>query len=273
MINKFLITGDCHGNFSRLKNLDKKIQKDNNIAIIILGDVGINIFLNENDNYIKNFLSEKYNITFYCLHGNHEARPTDLSNIQLIYDDNIKGEVYIEPKWNKIRYLKDWGIYQMGKYKVAVIGGAYSVDKFWRLQQRLPWFANEQLTEEEIFQCKTDLYNKNVDFVLTHTCPYSIRPTDLFLNMIDQTTVDNTMEKFLDDIANNINWKIWCFGHYHDDRIERPYMEMFYNDIDNLDNLYKCWDNYKKTGELNWWLRKSPQYFMGNPFKKDKWLS
>ena len=54
-----------------------------------------------------------------------------------------------------------------------------------------------------------------------------------------------------------ITWKCWCFGHYHADRIERPCVEQFYNDYEDLENIWNRWYD-KKTYCLEWWLPKSP---------------
>ena len=65
MINRVLITGDCHREFSRFKNYDKEIQKDTNTAVIILGDAGINVTNDEHDSQIKNFLTLKFNFYLF----------------------------------------------------------------------------------------------------------------------------------------------------------------------------------------------------------------
>ena len=43
-------------------------------------------------------------------------------------------------------------------------------------------------------------------------------PEDLFIKGIDQSTVDQSMEKWLQMIYDNIQCKIWYAGHYHCDR-------------------------------------------------------
>lgn len=257
MINRVLISGDCHGNFTRFRNYDKEIQKDSNTAVIILGDAGLNWTLDEHDNQIKNFLKKRYAFRIYCVRGNHEARPQNVEGMKLVYDEDVQGEVYMQEKWSNIRYFKDWGIYTIGNYKVAVIGGAYSVDKEYRLQNSYIWFEDEMLTEEEMLQCTADLTNQKVDFVFTHTCPICWEPYDLFLNGIDQSKVDKSMELFLEEIGKCFEWKVWCFAHFHTDRIERPGVEQFYRDTENLDETWQRWERYFLTGELDWWLDKS----------------
>ena len=164
-----------------------------------------------------------------------------------IYDENVKNTVYYETAFPRIRYLKDGEVYYFGEYKTLVIGGAYSVDKWHRLSKAKPndnwtgWFKDEQLTAEEMSHIEEKYKNQTFDFVLTHTCPFSWQPTDLFLNTIDSSSVDYEMEFWLEKIKKSINWDIWLFGHYHDDRFVRPKVEMFFTDINNLDDIYFRW--------------------------------
>ena len=190
--------------------------------------------------------------------------------MKLVYDENVKGEVYMQDKWPNIRYFKDWGIYTIGRFKVAVIGGAYSVDKWYRLSNNYIWFKDEQLTDEEMLQCTIDLTNQKVDFVFTHTCPICWEPSDLFLNSINQSSVDKSMELFLEELAQCFDWKIFCFGHYHADRIERPYVEQFYRDTENIEELWERWKKYSETKELDWWLDKSENFYMTDYLLEDK---
>ena len=88
-------------------------------------------------------------------------------------------------------------------------------------------------------QATADLIHKSFDFVFTHTCPKDWQPTDLFLGSVDQSTVDSSMELWLDILKDKIGWNIWLWAHYHVDRIECPHCEIYYNDIENLDVIYK----------------------------------
>ena len=272
MINRVLITGDTHREFSRFKNYNKEIQKDSNTAVIILGDAGINVTNDEHDNQIKNFLTKRFNFRIYCVRGNHELRPQDVPGMKLVYDEDVDGEVYMEDKWPTLRYFKDWGIYTINGYKVAVIGGAYSVDKYYRLQNGAFWNEFEMLTDEEMLQCTIDFTNQEVDFVFTHTCPICWEPSDLFLNGINQAKVDKSMELFLEEVAQCFDWKVWAFGHYHADRIERPYVEQFYRDTEDIKVLWDRWQRYDpKDGEsLDWWLDKSPNFYMTDFLLEEK---
>lgn len=271
MINKFLITGDLHGRagLNRFENI--KDQLNENVGVILLGDCGFNFYLNNTDKKMKE-QAEKYGCYFYCVRGNHEARPEDIPTIKFVYDYAVQNNVYIESEYPHIHYLIDGESYTFGKYQALVIGGAYSVDKHYRLMRAnlteetnnpkvSGWFANEQLTMAEMAKIHSIHDGQSFDFIFTHTCPISIEPFDLFLNSINQNTIDKNMEYFLEEVKERINFKVWCFGHFHCDRLERPYFEQYYKDIDDLDTIMERWHKYNTTGELDWWLSKSPQFY------------
>jgi 3-oxoacid CoA-transferase subunit A len=170
--------------------------------------------------------------------------------------------VYYEKGFPKIRYFVDGETYNLQGYKTLVIGGAYSVDKYYRLQNGAKWFENELLTEDEMNEIEKKIIGQQFDFILTHTCPISWEPTDLFLSCINQSTVDKSMEIWMDRIKDKIKWQIWCFGHFHADRLERPHVEMFFRDTELLENVWQRWEKYRETGELDYWLDKSPNFYM-----------
>ncbi len=111
-----------------------------------------------------------------------------------------------------------------------MIGGAYSVDKFYRLERGYNWFSDEQPSEETKAYVEQQLEKVgwDIDVVLSHTIPYKYRPVDLFLRVVDQSTVDSSTEKWLDEIEGKLTYKKWYAGHYHCDR-----------DIDNLKIVYR----------------------------------
>ena len=262
MIKNWLLTGDCHRIFSRFRRLDKKYQNEET-AVIILGDAGFNVTLDQDDADTKRAYCKHNQFYTYCVRGNHEARPQDCPNIKTMWDDNVDGRIYYDIDFPRIRYFFDYGIYTINGYRTLVMGGAYSVDKHYRLARGLHWFQNEQLTTQEQLMCRQLAHGQHFDLVLTHTCPYDWRPTDLFLRGLDQSTVDNTMERFFESFKDSITFDVWCFGHYHADRIERPGVEMFYTEIENLEEIMTRWDKYQESGHLDWWLSKGPNFYIG----------
>ncbi len=236
---EFYITGDTHGKWDRLLFL--KEQEKYSAAVIVLGDFGANFVHDRMENSRKDTLNSFHNY-IYALRGNHDDRPEDLEDVKEIYDDNVNGYVYCqERRWPNIRYLKDGGEYTINSYKILCIGGAYSVDKEFRLMLGYAYNPRELLTKDEMNNIYRNIKGKSYDFVFTHTCPYSWQPTDLFLKGLDQSKVDKSMEEWLEEVKDNVEYKVWLFGHFHNDRIIRPHVELMYHNVQTLDEIYDRW--------------------------------
>lgn len=154
----------------------------------------------------------------FCIHGNHEMRPETIPTYTT--KEWHGGVVYYEEKYPNILFAKDGEIYDLDGQKSIVIGGAYSVDKFYRLRNGFHWFEDEQPSAETKARVEAvlDRCNWEIDQVLTHTCPYKYIPTEAFLPSIDQSTVDNSTEKWLDAIEDRLTYKRWLCGHWHIDK-------------------------------------------------------
>lgn len=275
MIKNWFVTGDTHGQvLSRLSHINTDKYTASQTALIILGDAGINFYLNKTDMNLKRNI-QNTGFTVYCVRGNHEERPENLGYIEHQYDENVKGYVMYEPDYPNIKYFEDGNAYEICGKSVLVIGGAYSVDKWYRLNRagvtskldkdylnprKTGWFPDEQLLDWEMTTIEKEHFGKHYDVILTHTCPISWEPTDLFLSGLDQSSVDKTMELWLDKVKQKIDWDIWLFGHYHGDQMVRPGVEMYYKDIENWETIMKRWES---PDQLDWWLVKSPNYYMG----------
>ena len=266
MIKKVLISGDCHGRVAERLAYIKDAMPEydpSETAIILLGDVCFHYYHNKKD--WKNIQqAAQFGYTLYCLRGNHEDRANNSKGVEIKYDEFVHGYVWVEKEFPNIRYFSDEvAEYEIMNKKILCIPGAYSVDKHYRLQNGWQWFAHEQLTEEEMKYAEKTFGNKYYDFIFSHTCPYDYMPTDLFLNCIDQSTVDKTMEIWMNKFKDMILWKVWCFGHFHRDRVERPYVEQFYVEIEDLETVWARWQNYTKGIPIEWWIPRSPNYNMG----------
>ena len=262
MIKNVLITGDCHGKVDQRLTYIQQMMTEydpSETAIIILGDVGFNYYKNKKDWKLKHHVGQ-FGYTVYCLRGNHEDRANNCK-VNMVYDSFVHGYVYMDAEFPNIIYFSDEvAEYEIMGKKILCIPGAYSVDKWYRLQNDWHWFAQEQLTEEEMQYAEKTFGGKYYDFVFSHTAPLKWEPTDLFLNCIDQSTVDKTMEVWLDKFESMILWKCWCFGHYHADRIERPFVEQFYIEVEDMNSIWNRWQKYTQTKELDWWIPKSPNF-------------
>lgn len=230
------ITGDTHREFYRLHD----IEKNKNNMLIILGDAGISYYLDERDKILKEQLNS-YNIKLFCVQGNHEERPENISTYKEI--DMFDGKVFIEEEYPNLIFAKNGELYDIDNKKVLVIGGAYSVDKNYRIIYGHPWFKDEQLSKEEMDNILNKYKGEHIDIVLSHTCPLKYEPTEVFIKGIDQSSVDKGMEKFLDSVDECIYYDKWYCGHYHiEKQIDK--LEFMFGRIKvfNKDEFYPKYD-------------------------------
>lgn len=210
------VRGDTHGDFygTHFWCIDNNTSV--NDTLVILGDAGINYYENKLDAKLKKDLA-KEPITFFCVHGNHEERPANIKSYKKIYSKGFSCFGWIEPEYPNIFFPEDGQAIIENKV-CLVLGGAYSIDKEYRLKRGWKWFESEQMSEKEKERIFNFLKkNNSYDYIFSHTAPLKYEPTYLFLPFIDQSKVDKSMEKFLDKVESLITYKEWFFGHYHDD--------------------------------------------------------
>ena len=227
-----ILTGDTHGEFDRIEQFCEEYETTENDVMVILGDAGINYWLDEQDEALKERLSQ-LPITLFCIHGNHEERPEEVSGYELV--EWRGGFVWIQPEYPNLLFAKDGEIYQFDGKAVITIGGAYSVDKYYRLAVGAPWFGTEQPDERTKGQVMSALNRAGwkVDYVFSHTVPLSAIPRHALLPTVDQKMVDNSTEEWLEEIAQKLDYQGWFAGHFHItwslDRIQilyEDYMEL-----------------------------------------------
>lgn len=231
------ITGDTHRDFYRLYS----IENNNDNMVIILGDAGINYCLNEEDSKLKKHLNDM-NIKLFFIQGNHEERPENITSYKEI--DMFDGKVFIEDDYPNLIFAKNGELYKVDGKSVLVIGGAYSVDKDYRLMYGHKWFEEEQLNEHEKKEILDKYSGKHVDIILSHTCPLKYEPTEVFISGIDQSKVDKSMEIFLDKVEEKVDYDKWYCGHYHTEK-QIDKLEFMFGRIKvfNKDEFYPKYDD------------------------------
>ena len=133
-------TGDIHGNTKKLVDFASRFKLTEADVLIILGDVGANYYGNHRDRYCKETLASM-KPTIFCIHGNHERRPASLPVYKL--KEWNGGMVWYEDAYPNLLFARDGDIFDIEETKHLVIGGAYSVDKFYRLEHNYFWFPDE----------------------------------------------------------------------------------------------------------------------------------
>lgn len=209
-----ILTGDTHGDFSRIMDFCEIYETSLNDVMVILGDAGINYYLDERDVQLKEELS-CLSITLFCVHGNHEERPENISGYQERRWHG--GIVYYEPNYPNLLFARDGEIYDLNGKRVLAIGGAYSIDRDYRIANGQPWFESEQPGErtKQRVEERLDKANWTVDCVFSHTVPLGYMPRHTFLPNVDQSGVDWSTERWLERIEKKLNYERWYAGHFH----------------------------------------------------------
>lgn len=220
-------TGDTHGRDEKILSFIQRFELNTDDTIVILGDAGFNYYGNDRgDKRVKRRLNDA-GVKIFCIHGNHERRPETLDYYKESHWHG--GAVYIEEAFPNLIFAKDGELYELEGRQAVVIGGAYSVDKYYRLGRGLDWFADEQ-PSAEIKACVVSALERNdwhIDTVLSHTCPAKYIPAEAFLPGIDQDKVDRGTEDWLDEIEDRLIYRDWLCGHWHiDKRIDRVHFFM-----------------------------------------------
>lgn len=260
MQERWFLLGDIHAEpapvgYFYLCHKDRLHLNEGTNYMILLGDVGANYYGNRKDELCKRILAN-YPFTYICLRGNHESRVTDVVKNDPSKWERVQkygGWIYREKAFPNIEYLEDIpAVYEFNGFRTLAIPGAYSVDKEYRLYNNWQWYENEQLSKEEMEECRRLIQNeKNVDLVISHTCPLAFEPRDLFISGIDQSKVDKSMELFLDEIEQSVAYKRWAWGHFHKDRLypwdgEKEKLMLFHEQVVDLTKFM----NMKKTDYL-----------------------
>lgn len=270
---RYFVTGDIHGDFRDLLSRIRKNHIKAGDCLIILGDACFNFFRDIEDIALKSS-ANNLGITLFCIQGNHEIRPKNIKTYKT--KEWNGGIVWYEPEFPNLLFAKDGEIYNINGNKTLVIGGAYSVDKYYRAAKyymrsgtRMPylntlikiaegntvsledkkivdeflycasgnfgWWNDEQISDEDKEKIDGILTAENrFDIVLSHTCPLKYEPTEVFLTGVNQDMVDKTMETWLNEVEERIEYKKWYAGHYHLNKNLGNGFEFLFGDVKEI---------------------------------------
>lgn len=231
------ITGDCHSDFRRFgKNIfpeQEEMTKDD--YVMICGDFGGVWDKDEESRHEKWWLDwlEERPFTTLFVDGNHE-------NFDRLY--SYPAEVWNGGKVHKLRnsviHLMRGQVFILDGKKIFTFGGASSHDidggilelddpdyrykkkeldkgyKPYRINH-LSWWKEELPSDDELQEGLRNLaeHNNTVDFIVSHCCATS---TQVLLG--GSLFKADVLTNYFEQIRQNVNFKRWFFGHYHDNR-------------------------------------------------------
>ena len=156
-------TGDIHGSKDSVSRFCQNMSLGSSDIVVLLGDVGANYYGNVRDLELKQALAE-LKPTFLCIHGNHEIRPSTIpSYTEKSWNGGI---VWYEESYPNILFAKDGEIFDLEGLKHIVIGGAYSIDKYYRLSHGYGWWEDEQPTDEIKNYVETKINILDVNYMM-----------------------------------------------------------------------------------------------------------
>lgn len=228
------VTGDIHGDTHKLSNQYFPQQKDmtKDDVIVVLGDFGLVWNYRGESPYEKHWLDwiERKPFTTVFVDGNHE-------NFDRLHSYPV--EEWNGGKVHKIRpsvmHLMRGEIFNIDGYKCFAFGGAKSQDikdgvldpvedkdkiKKWQYDysklfriNHVSWWEEEMPNEYEMTYAYDNLkeHDRNVDFIFTHDCASSTKV------LLGYKETDD-LNRFLEFIRTEIDFKKWYFGHLHDNR-------------------------------------------------------
>lgn len=231
------ITGDCHRNYERFntRNFPEQKEMTKDDFVIICGDFG-GVWHKDEESKEETMLMdwlECKSFTTLFVDGNHE-------NFDRL--DAYPIEEWHGGKVHKIKpsviHLMRGQVFDIEGKKIFTFGGAGShdidggilepddpgfkrkkkeLDKGWRPYRinHVSWWQQELPSEEEMEEGRRNLakHGNAVDYIVTHCCSSGT-----------QTLLGGTMytpdieTDYLEEIRENVTFKKWFFGHYHDNR-------------------------------------------------------
>lgn len=211
--------GDVHGTIDiekiKIFSQDKGKNLTKQDVLIVLGDMGV--IWDAQETRRERTLINWYNelpFTVVFVDGNHENH------------DRLE-QLPTAEKWGadvgvvsySLFHLRRGRVYEIGGKKIFAFGGGFSIDKASR-QEYISWWKQELPSMKEMKLGSTWLQEKtdgNIDFVVTHTGPREVvkRITNSFTMKYKDASEEYELQEFLQDVAHNINFKMWVFGHFH----------------------------------------------------------
>ena len=229
-----LVTGDCHGDFSKLRGTPYTELTEND-TVIVCGDFGIWDNNAREQNWMRYISDQKYTVVF--VDGNHDN--FDRLDNEFTVVDFHGGKAH-RIRHNLYHLMRGYVFDFEGK-KFFCFGGARSHDIWGGILdpadyksdaefndayinmylsgvcfrvKGVSWWERELPSEEEMKRGREELEKVNwkVDYVITHCLP-----TDVQAVYSAGDFEEDILTDYLMDIAHKLNFKTWYCGHYHDD--------------------------------------------------------
>lgn len=227
------ITGDTHGEFSKLSNTNwpESTYLTRDDYIIVTGDFGLifNPVQSKDEIWWTKWITGKP-WTLLFIDGNHDNHP----KLNLLpREEKFGGEVGKVAE--NIFHLRRGEIYEICEKKILTFGGARSIDQAYRTEG-ISWWPEELPNYADMDHCieSMEKHNRSVDLIIAHTCPQALAP--IIAGRRGNTVFEDPTQKMLDHITSACSFEHFFCGHWHED-ISYGRYHFIYNKIINVDLL------------------------------------
>lgn len=218
------VTGDIHGEHDIHKLSSKAFSQQHELTrddyVIVCGDFGLVWNSDASENHWLRWLEEKP-FTLLFVDGNHEN--FDLLNAYPV--EQWKGGSIHRIRENVLHLMRGQ-VFEIDGHTFFTMGGASSIDREYRIENR-SWWSAELPSDEEYAEAEKNLFERSskVDYIITHTAPSSLAGL-----LCPGGFVPDRLTRYLESLAASVSFGHWYFGHFHTDR-EITRFSALYNNI------------------------------------------
>jgi len=219
------ITGDTHGEYNDFIYRIRGFQPKKSDTVIICGDFGF-VWNDPRHCFLLTKLTAlPFNIAF--VDGNHE-------------DFNLLNSYPVE-EWNggrvhriaeNIFHLMRGQLFTIENKTFFTMGGAYSIDKALRTEDR-NWWA-EELPNSEDYRIANETLEKcsyKVDYVITHTVPQSAIH---YIGLVPNSH-DAELTGYFEWLYEKLDFRKWFAGHFHKNCLVRDNIQILFDEVEVIE--------------------------------------
>jgi predicted phosphodiesterase len=201
------LMGDTHGDFTKLKRYSNYLSSDD--IIIHVGDFGIyHKVLFDWERYL---FPEGFPCKLMFIDGNHE-------DFSILYNYPIDKKTGLRPIFKNLYHIPRGSVMEIEGKLFGFLGGAESIDKAYRTEG-LSWWREEQITDEDVELLVNNVANRQLDYLITHTCTEEFRDTYFGSLSLKEWKLpvgweDVSMLK-MSRVVKTLHPKLHVFGHMH----------------------------------------------------------
>lgn len=206
------IIGDTHADATFVANIHRAIKPDDVDVIVQLGDFGFT-FPDSLLHSIYAWLDKEPGRLWYWIDGNHDEH----NYIQNVIMDGESGDFPISHFHERMFYCPRGSVAMIGNKKALFVGGAYSIDKRYRVPD-ISWWSQEMITHADVDHALENVHRVGgaIDVMFTHDSPnhrWLVNELSAHGYKVDQDSYANRMN--LTSIVERVHPKVLYHGHYH----------------------------------------------------------